>query len=726
MPAETGIYARLRFMVGDAVRNMTTASRKFEQLHQKARMMRAGARDVATGMRQLAIAGVGAGVAVAGIARVGIKFDEAMSGVRAVTFATEEDFSRLRAMAMQLGATTTFTATQAAQAMESLSRASFTTSETLEAIPVVLAAAEAESMDLATAAGIVADNVRAFSLQAADAGRVADTLAYVSAKANTNMVGLGEALSYVALDAKQARFNIEQTAGALGIMANVGVKGSSAGTALRMMLTKLAKPSEKAMELMGGKRGFAAAIQDSAGRMRPLTDILANFIRRMNRMKTDMDKAAFAAEIFGIRGGRAFKALKGADIDKVVVQLADVEANAAGSAAKMADIRRQNFAGELKLLKSAAEGAAIGFWDLLKPMASPLVGRAADFLSGVAASFTYLGTEASKRTPEMKAAYDKASDSARGFALGVREGIQELKEWWKALKNTILKPLGISMDTMQSTVKTAVVLIGKVVTIAPAIIALGAGMKVLGMAMTLGRGAGRLLMGGLGAGRVLLGGAGAARAVGGLAAAGAGAGGAGGLAPIAAALITNPAVVAAMGGAVTMLVAKGLFDDAVEEQRRRITKPLKEKAEAEISKAGGLAALGEKLRVVMAEPTTRKEAEKILARVGKRGGISEATAIRLIDELYKGTQAYHDTGEALTVAIAKMTQENRDALESIAEQIALARERMKVAGPAQFRTYAAVLGDLEAEFSARAGRTIQPGDIARLRRLTQSMRSRGE
>ena len=241
----------------DAVRNKMTALRDASQdmvkrFDEGAKQMVAGFASMATGGKILGLLESTFGSSVATAA----DFEQAMARVGAVSGATGEDFERLTQQAKELGAKTQFSASQAAASQESLARAGFKTNEIISAMPGLLNMAAAEGMDLANAADIAASAIAGFGLDASEAGRVADVLAKTSAASNTSIALLGESLKYVAPIAKGLGFSIEQVNAMLGVMANAGIKGSQAGTALKSAFQRLSaepKQTAAALELLGIK-----------------------------------------------------------------------------------------------------------------------------------------------------------------------------------------------------------------------------------------------------------------------------------------------------------------------------------------------------------------------------------------------------------------------------------------------------------------------------------------
>lgn len=376
--------ARLVFRVGTALSSINKVSRAFQSLQKKARRLREGFSSIATGLRQLSMAGlaVAAGFVIAGNSAA--KFEQAMSGVHAILLdATAAEMMQLEALAKQLGRTTVFTATQAATAMQLLARAGFKVSDTLEALPAILNAAAAEGIDLATATSIVASNVRAFSMRASEAAHVADVLALASANSNTTMVSLGESLKFAAPFAARLGIGFEETAAALGLLGDAGLRGTIAGTALKNMMIKLSKPSDEIVKLFGGRQGFAEAVLKSKDQLKPLPELIGSVAEVLNRSGTILDKAGRANKLFGIRGEAAFALLARAgslvntefvDMLKHSSEMKDEFGQEVGAAAIMAQRRLDNLKGTMILFKSALEGFFIEFYGPILPPLTEFLG----------------------------------------------------------------------------------------------------------------------------------------------------------------------------------------------------------------------------------------------------------------------------------------------------------------------------------------------------------------
>ena len=229
--------------------------------------------------------------AVAGIGAAAVKttadFDESMSNVSAISGATGEDFDRLRDKAREMGAETKFSASEAADAMSYMAMAGWKTDDMLNGISGIMNLAAASGADLATTSDIVTDALTGMGYTAADAGRLADVMAAASSNANTNVEMMGETFKYVAPVCGSLGYSMEDTALAVGLMANSGIKASQAGTQLRSAITNMVKPTE-AMEGIMMELGIEIANED--GTMKSLDETL-KILRESFAVTTEEQKA---------------------------------------------------------------------------------------------------------------------------------------------------------------------------------------------------------------------------------------------------------------------------------------------------------------------------------------------------------------------------------------------------------------------------------------------------
>ena len=310
---------------------------------------------------------------VVGLGTVAVKtaadFDSAMSKVAAVSGATGKDLDALRDKAREMGSKTKFSASEAAEAMNYMAMAGWKTEDMLSGIEGVMNLAAASGEGLATTSDIVTDALTAFGLSAKDSGHFADILAAASSNANTNVSMMGETFKYCAPIAGALGFSAEDTAEAIGLMANAGIKGSQAGTALRTIMNNLSGD----VKICGSSIGeVTVATTNADGSMRDLSDILAD-CRTAFAGLTESEKAQAAESLVGKNAMSGFLALMNAgegDINK----LSSAIENCDGCAAGMADTMNNNLEGQLTILKSQLQELAISFGEMLMPAIRTIVG----------------------------------------------------------------------------------------------------------------------------------------------------------------------------------------------------------------------------------------------------------------------------------------------------------------------------------------------------------------
>ena len=311
--------------------------------------------------------------AVTGLGTVAVKtaadFDSAMSKVAAVSGATGSDFDALKDKAREMGSKTKFSASEAAEAMNYMAMAGWKTEDMLGGIEGVMNLAAASGEDLATTSDIVTDALTAFGLTANDSGHFADVLAAASSNANTNVSMMGETFKYAAPIAGALGFSVEDTAEAIGLMANAGIKGSQAGTSLRTIMTNLSGD----VKICGANIGeVTVATTNADGSMRDLSDILADCRVAFSGL-SESEQAAAAESLVGKNAMSGFLALMNAgegDINK----LSSAIDNCDGTAANMAATMQDNLEGQLTILKSQLEELAISFGEMLMPAIRTIVG----------------------------------------------------------------------------------------------------------------------------------------------------------------------------------------------------------------------------------------------------------------------------------------------------------------------------------------------------------------
>ena len=349
-----------------------TALSKIDVAGQK--METVGNSIAGAGKKMMGVTTVIGGVGVAAV-KTAADFDSAMSQVAAVSGATGKDFDALRNKAREMGAKTKFSATEAAEAMNYMAMAGWKTEDMLDGIEGVMNLAAASGEDLAATSDIVTDALTAFGLSAKDSGHFADILAAASSNANTNVSMMGETFKYCAPIAGALGFSAEDTAEAIGLMANAGIKSSQAGTALRTIMNNLAGDVKISGKAIGD---VTIATTNADGSMRDLSDILADCRSAFGNL-TESEKAQAAESLVGKNAMSGFLALMNAgqgDIDK----LSSAIDNCDGSAEKMAMTMQDNLAGQLTILKSQLQELAISFGDILMPAIRSIVSKLQGFV----------------------------------------------------------------------------------------------------------------------------------------------------------------------------------------------------------------------------------------------------------------------------------------------------------------------------------------------------------
>lgn len=385
----------------------------------------------AKGMKAATVAITGTAAALGGVAAVAIKvgsdFESQMSRVKAISGATGEEFEQLKAQAMQLGADTSFSASQAAEGMENLAAAGFTTSEIMSAMPGLLNLAAASGEDLANSSDIAASTLRGFGLAASDAAHVADVLAANANRTNSSVADTGEAMKYIAPLARAAGLSLEETAAAIGIMANAGVNGSQAGTSLRGALSRLSKPTKDMSEAMDE---LGISFYDSNGKMKSLTEQVG-MLRQATEGMTDEQKNNYLVTLYGQEALSGMLALIN-EGEGSLGELTNAYKNCDGAAQEAAETMQDNLSGALEQLGGSAETLGLAFYNSVADNLKNAAKTATESINNITDSFNNgglneaiqtagdefanLAVEAASHAPKM---VDTAVDFIESFASGI-------------------------------------------------------------------------------------------------------------------------------------------------------------------------------------------------------------------------------------------------------------------------------------------------------------------
>ena len=319
----------------------------------------------------LPLVGVGAAVM-----KVGSDFEAQMSRVQAISGATGDELKALTDQAIDLGATTAFSAGEAAEGMENLASAGFNTQEIMSAMPGLLDLAASSGAELGTASEIAASAIRGFGLAASDAGHVADVFAEAAARTNAQTEDMGEAMKYIAPVAKAMGQSLEETAAAVGIMSDAGIKGSQAGTSLRSALSRLAKPTEVMLTKMGE---LGLSFYDAQGNMLPLNGIIEQLETNMAGLTQEQRNNALIT-LFGQESLSGMLALMERGPEELRALTESFE-DCDGAAAEMAETMLDNTKGSVEEMMGSIETLAIRLQQVMAPAVTAVVQKITEFVN---------------------------------------------------------------------------------------------------------------------------------------------------------------------------------------------------------------------------------------------------------------------------------------------------------------------------------------------------------
>lgn len=310
--------------------------------------------------------------------KVGGDFEEQMSRVKAISGATGDAFEELRDQAIDLGAKTAFSAKESADGMENLASAGFDAQEIMAAMPGLLDLAAVSGGDVALASENAATALRGFGLEADQSGHIADVFARAAADTNAEVADMGEAMKYIAPVANAMGLSIEETAAAIGIMSDAGVKGSQAGTTLRGALSRIAKPTKAMRETMDE---LGVSFYDSEGNMISLQDQISLLSDSFDGLTQEQKNQALVT-LYGQESLSGMMALIDKGPDSLGALTESLE-QSDGAADEMARTMQDNMNSSIEQMLGAFESAAIVIQDILAPAISAI----ADYIGGLAEKF---------------------------------------------------------------------------------------------------------------------------------------------------------------------------------------------------------------------------------------------------------------------------------------------------------------------------------------------------
>lgn len=420
---------------------------------------------------------------------VGMNFDSAMAQVSATMLKSADEMEQevgdaflttndevkefhgnLREFAQFLGENTAFSATQAAEALNYMALAGYSTQESMTMLPNVLNLAAAGHMDLARASDMVTDAQTALGVEFEDMDDVVDQMAKTASRTNTSVEQLGDAMLTIGGTAKYMKGGPAELSQVLGLLADNGIKGSEAGTHLRNMLLKLSSPTKegsKYLDAFAKTLGHDLVFDEKTGEMRAFQDIFQDLNLVMSDF-TDQQKVQAFSELFNARDVASANALLSTNTERWN-EVADAIANADGSASAMSGIQLDNLSGAMQLFKSAVEGAQIAISDRLTPVLTQFVGAGTSMMQRFSTSLREDGVQGvvdtgieminelansiSEAAPELIPA---AMNALMEFSGGLRENVGNIVDAGLNLIMTLAQSLIDNLPVFIETVPTII------------------------------------------------------------------------------------------------------------------------------------------------------------------------------------------------------------------------------------------------------------------------------
>ena len=367
-----------------------------------------------TALKGVGIAIAGVGTALLGIGAyaisVGTKFEAGMSKVKAISGATADDMQKLTDKAKEMGATTKFSATESADALQFMALAGWKTTDMLDGLPGIMNLAAASGEDLGAVSDIVTDSLTAFGMKASESGHFADVLAKASSNSNTNVAMLGESFKYVAPLAGALGYNVEDATVALGLMANSGIKASQAGTSLKTALVNMAKPTSKMKAVMDK---YGLSLSNTDGTMKPLNQVTEELRSKLGGLDKSTQAAA-AATLFGKESLAGMLAVVNASPEDYE-KLTGAINNSDGAAKAMADTMNDNLQGQMTLMGSALEGLGLQIYEKMEGPLKEAAKTAIESIGRIAKSLT---------DGELSGSVDKLAEGFGNLITKIAEGVE--------------------------------------------------------------------------------------------------------------------------------------------------------------------------------------------------------------------------------------------------------------------------------------------------------------
>lgn len=363
---------------------------------------------------------------------VGSSFEAGMSEVAAISGATGSQLEALTKKAKELGNSTKFSASEAASAFTNMSLAGWSVDQSLAGIDGVLQLAAASGMDLADASQAVTDNISAFNLQASDASRIADMMAFAQANSSTTAAELAQSYKNCAASMNSAGQDIETTTSMLEILANNGLRGAEAGTAVAAMMRDMTSKMEDGSIAIGDAN---VKVMDSNGNFRDMTDVLKDVEKATNGMG-DAEKQAALLSTFTSDSIKGLNMILNTGVD-TTAEYEEKLRSCSGAAEDMADVMQDNLKGKMTELGSAVEGLGIAVYEKFSGPMQAVVESTTKVVSGITDALTPQKDALDEFTDQIKATSKEIDDLNKKSSARMNQADYDISSL-ETYKNTLI------------------------------------------------------------------------------------------------------------------------------------------------------------------------------------------------------------------------------------------------------------------------------------------------
>jgi len=439
-----GIGAVLTFDVGRAVANMRSAESRFDRLRGTVHKVQRGLSVAKTAFFATAAATAAVAVPIVGAAKKAADFESAMASLKAVTGATGEEFTRLRDKALEIGRTTVWTATEAAEAQKELAKAGLTVEETIEGVAGVMETAVASEVHYMDVIKMAVPLWTTAGKEKYKLSEITDMLSKAAETATVDFTDLTEALKWAMPAASAVGASFEETTTYAKLLGDAGFRGSLAGTAMRTTFYRLLKPTG---EVIRGLKKAGLTQEDLNFAQEGSVAVITKVIDALKNIEDANVRARAATEIFGVRGMAMYEALGKVSTEQLKAMIKDTR-DAEGFAKKLAAVKMDTLIGQLKLVKSAVEGLLIAAFTPLLKIVTPMVKELADMFSKVAEAVKLFG-EKGMTIDMVRSATEKfgpvitmIASAVRGFLDAITKAIDETKAMFFMLSKAFQEVFG--------------------------------------------------------------------------------------------------------------------------------------------------------------------------------------------------------------------------------------------------------------------------------------------